>query len=159
MPRSSKRTPMLSDHDNDSTKTAEAANAVASQVADEAAKVAENKKIVAEATEKAAADTNVSSRNKEGVTANSWHEQWVTKVVPQQFGDSYSADRQLRSGEPSKDEKDAAKANGPSEKEQKAEADAKKEAAPAAAALVQLRTDPSKADAEEAAYQVVYAAE
>jgi hypothetical protein len=65
----------------------------------------------------------------------------------------------LRSGEPSKDEKDAAKANGPSEKEQKAEADAKKEAAPAAAALVQLRTDPSKADAEEAAYQVVYAAE
>jgi len=140
----------------------EAAKAVASQVADEAAKVAENKKIVAEATEKAAADTNVSSRNKEGVTANSWHEQWVTKVVPQQFGDSYSADRQLRSGEPSKDEKDAAKANGPSEKEQKAEADAKKEAAPAApaaAALVQLRTDPSKADAEEAAYQVVYAAE
>lgn len=67
----------------------------------------------------------------------------------------------MRSGEPSKDEKDAAKANGPSEKEQKSEDDAKKDAAPAAASLFQLKskTDPSKADAEEAAYQKVYDAE
>jgi hypothetical protein len=70
----------------------------------------------------------------------------------------------LRAGEPTKDEKDAAKANGPSEKEQKAEDDAKKDAAPAAPAapsLAQLKSkgDPSKADAEEAAYQIVWEAE
>ena len=70
----------------------------------------------------------------------------------------------MRAGEPTKDEKEAAKANGPSEKEQKTEDDAKKEAAPAAPAapsLAQLKSkgDPSKADAEEAAYQKVYDAE
>lgn len=67
----------------------------------------------------------------------------------------------MRAGEPTKDEKDAAKANGPSEKEQKAEDDAKKDAAPAAPSLAQLKSkgDPSKADAEEAAYQIVWDAE
>jgi hypothetical protein len=83
----------------------EAAKVVASQNAEEAKNVSENKDIVAKATDATAASTNVNSRNREGVNANSWHEYWVTKVIPQPNGDAYSADRQLRSGEPTKEEK------------------------------------------------------
>ena len=83
----------------------EAAKVVASQNAEEAKNVSENKDIVAKATDATAASTNVNSRNREGVYANSWHEYWVTKVIPQPNGDAYSADRQLRSGEPTKEEK------------------------------------------------------
>lgn len=53
----------------------------------------------------------------------------------------------MRGGEPTKEEKEAAKANGPSEKEQKTEDDAKKEAAAAPAkSLAQLKAkaEPSK---------------
>lgn len=101
---------------------------------------------------------NTSSRDRENVSANSWHEYWVTKVVPQPEGDAYSADRQLRKGKPTKEEEEAAKANGPSDKEKKAEEDAKADAAAAPKSLAQLKAkaDPSKADKEEAEYQVVY---
>merc|ERR1712166_752598 len=160
---------------NDAAR-ATAAKQVSSQVADETAKVAENKKIVADATAATAKSDNVNSRNREGNNANSWHEYWTTKVVPEPWGDQYSADRKNRAGEPTKDEKEAAKANGPSDKEQKTEDDAKKDAAaapakeadaapakeaataPEAKTLIQLKSkaDPSLADKEEAAYQVIY---
>merc|ERR1712166_19738 len=162
---------------NDAAR-ATAAKQVSSQVADETAKVAENKKIVADATAATAKSDNVNSRNREGNNANSWHEYWTTKVVPEPWGDQYSADRKNRAGEPTKDEKEAAKANGPSDKEQKTEDDAKKDAAaapakeaaadaapakeaaaaPEAKTLIQLKSkaDPSLADKEEAAYQIIY---
>lgn len=96
----------------------------------------------------------------------------MTKVVPQPTPDSYSNYRATRSGEPSDEDKEAAKANGPSEKEEKAEADAKKDdaanaakakeaevpEAPEAPSLIQIRSkaDPSLADQQEADYQKVY---
>jgi len=52
----------------------------------------------------------------------------------------------LRVGEPTKEEKEAAKANGPSEKEQKAEDDAKKDEAEKAAPVKTLAQLKSKAE-------------
>lgn len=106
---------------------AAAATVGPAQLKEEAANVSENSKIVATATADAASKINVNSRAREGALANSWHEYWVTKVVPQPTPDSYSSYRPLRAGEPTDEEKEAAKANGPSEKEDKAEADAKKD--------------------------------
>merc|ERR1712166_361446 len=137
---------------NDAAR-ATAAKQVSSQVADETAKVAENKKIVADATAATAKSDNVNSRNREGNNANSWHEYWTTKVVPEPWGDQYSADRKNRAGEPTKDEKEAAKANGPSDKEQKTEDDAKKDAAasPAKEADAAPAKEATAAPAKEAA--------
>lgn len=105
------------------------------------------------------------SKERENVSENHWHEAWVTKVVGQPTADDYSNHQALRTGKPSEEDLATAKANGPSEKETKAEADGKADdaknkkdqaaagATPAPAkALVQLKNDPSTADAEEAAY-------
>lgn len=90
---------------------------MSSQQADEAKRVAENKASVDKATAATAEHANKSARERENVSANSWHEYWVTNVVPQPTRDDYDNHAPLRTGAPGAEEAANAKANGKSESE------------------------------------------
>ena len=61
----------------------QASKQVASQNADEAAKVKAITEDHSKATAEAAEKINVNNRKREGAQNNNWHEYWVTKVKPQ----------------------------------------------------------------------------